>query len=133
MNYMYQHMPTQAMYVPSQVPVSQMPIYNQFPHVGDEPTVTMSTYVPKETSMYCPVPLPREVPPKPMCGTQIPEYDFAKLIRMLKDPTYQKNPEAFLRVYAPHPCKPEEDSVYNKLEFNLMEHPRWEVSPEADN
>ena len=28
MNYMYQHMPVQAMYVPSQVPMRQMPMYN---------------------------------------------------------------------------------------------------------
>ena len=46
MNYMCQEMPIQAMYVPSQVPVSQMPMYNQFPPVGKEPTVTMSGCVP---------------------------------------------------------------------------------------
>ena len=65
MNYMCQEMPTQAMYVPSQVPVSQMPMYNQFPPDGEEPTVTMSDYVPRETSTYCPLPPPSKVPPKP--------------------------------------------------------------------
>ena len=64
MNYMCQEMPIQAMYVPSQVPVSQMPMYNQFPPDGNEPTVTVSDYVPRETSTYCPLPPPSEVPPK---------------------------------------------------------------------
>ena len=45
-NYMYQHMHVLAMHVPSQMPVSQMPMYSQFPPVGEEPTVTMSGYVP---------------------------------------------------------------------------------------
>ena len=106
MNYMCQEMPTQAMYVPSQVPVSQMPMYNQFPPIqnqlctpdGDEPTVTMSTYIPLETSMYFPVPLISKVPPKHVYGTQLPEYDFAKVIRILKDPRYRKESEAFLKV-----------------------------------
>ena len=35
------------MYVPSQVPVSQMPMYNQFLLVDEEPTVTMSGYIPR--------------------------------------------------------------------------------------
>ena len=135
MNYIYQHMPVQAMYVPSQVPVSQMPMYNQFPPAGNEPTVTMSmyTYVAREASTYCPVPLASKVPPKPMYGTQLPQYDFAKLIRMLKDPRYRTKSEDFLEVFAPYPCKPEDHSVYNKLGYNLTENPRWEVPPEEEN
>ena len=49
MNCMCQHMPLQAMYVPSQLPVSQMLIYNQLLPIGYEPTVTMSTYLPRWT------------------------------------------------------------------------------------
>ena len=136
MNYMCQEMPIQAMYVPSQVPVSQMPMYNQFPPNGEEPTVTMSTYVPQETSLYCPVPLPSEVPPKPMYGTQFAENyqnTFENVIRMLKDPRYQKKSEAFLKVYAQHQCEPEEDSAYDESEYSLDENPKWEVPPEEDN
>ena len=66
-----------------------------------------------------------------MHGTQLPEYDFAKLIWMLKDSIYQKKPGIFLKVFAPNP--PKEDSVYDKLEFNLTEKLRWEVPPEEDN
>ena len=49
---------------------------------------------------------------------------------MLKDPIYQNKSEPFLKVYAPYPCKPEVDSVYDKLEYNLTEKPR---PPEEDN
>ena len=141
MNYMYQHIPIQAMYVPSQVPVSQMRIYNQFLPVGVEPTVSMSGYVPRETSTYYPLPLPSKVPPKPMYGTQplsalAENYQKAceNIMQMLKDPRYrEKKTEAFLRIYAPHPCEAEEDSVYDKPEYNLTENSRWEVPLEEDN
>ena len=126
MNYVCQEMPIQAMYVPSQVPVSQMPMYNQFPPVGKEPTVTMSGYVPRETSTYCPLPPPSEVPQKPMCRQLIL---FEKIMQTLKDPRYQKKSEAFLKVFAPHGCEPEEDNVYDESEYNLDENPRWEVPP----
>ena len=66
-------MAIQVMCIRRQVPVSQMPIYNQFLPIGEEPTVTMSDYVPQETSTYCFVPLPNKVPPKPMYGTQLAE------------------------------------------------------------
>ena len=113
-----------------------MPMYNQFPAVGDEPTVTMSNYAPRDTSMYCPVPMISEVLPKPMYGTQFAENyqnTFENVIRMLKDPRYRKQSEAFLRVFAPRPCEPQEDSVYDKLQFNLDENPRWKVPPKGHN
>ena len=104
MNYMCQEMPIQAMYVPSQVPVSQMPMYNQFPPVGEEHTVPMSGYVPRETSTYCPLPPPSEVPPKPMYSQTREDYQnaFKQLIQMLKDPRYRKKSEAFLKVFTPY-------------------------------
>ena len=52
---------------------------------------------------------------------------------MLKDPRYQNKSEAFLKIYAPQLCKPDEDSVYDELEYNMIENPRWEVPPEEDN
>ena len=77
MNYVYYQMHLPAMNVPSQVPISQVPMYDQFPLVqnqlytpdGDEPPVAMSTCVPRETPMYCHVPLISKVGPKHAYGT----------------------------------------------------------------
>ena len=143
MNYLYMYylIPLQAIYVPSQVPASQMPMYNQFPPIqnqlytpgGNEYTVSMSTCVPWERLMYCPVSLTSKVPTKPMYDTHILEYDFAELIWMLKDKRYQNKSEAFLRVYAPHAWELEEDGVYKELKCNLTKKPRWEVPTEENN
>ena len=87
-------------------------------------------------STYCPVPLPSEVPPKPMYITQIIEdYQnaFKNIMQMLKDPRYQNKSRAFLKIFAPQPCEQKKYSAYNKSEFNLDENPRWEVPPEEDN
>ena len=121
-------MPLQVTYVPSQVPMSQMPMYKQFPPIqnqlytpdGNEPPVAMSMCVSQETWMYFPVPMISEIPPKPMYDTQLKENYVVKSIQMLKDKRYRKKSETFLRVYVPHACKPKEDSIYKESESNLI-------------